>query len=222
MNTSKLALSRPTLILLYGFPGAGKTYLSRQLCDDIQAAHVQGDRIRHELFENPRYDRQENQIVDHLLGYMTEEFLAAGISVVYDVNAMRVAQRRELRDLARKHKANVLLIWLQIDAESAYIRASKRDRRKQDDKFSITVDRATFKQMIAHMQNPTPTEDYAVISGKHTYHTQRSAVLKKLYDSALISGESAGSKLVMPGLVNLVPTPVAGRVDNSRRNIVIR
>ena len=222
MNSPKLALTRPTVILLYGFPGAGKTYLARQLCEDIQAAHLQGDRIRHELFEAPRYDLQENQIVDHLMGYMTEEFLAAGISVVCDVNAMRATKRRELRELARKHKANVLLIWLQIDAESAYIRSSKRDRRKQDDKFSIEVDRTTFSKMIAHMQNPKITEDYIVISGKHTYQTQRSAVLKKLYDSALISGQSAGSKLVMPGMVNLVPTKAVGRVDNTRRNIVIR
>ncbi len=222
MTSPKLQLSRPTLILLYGFPGAGKTYLARQLCDDIQAAHLQGDRIRYELFEDPRHDDQEDQIVDHLLEYMTEEFLNAGISVVYDINASRVAQRRELRDLARKHKANTLLIWLQIDAESAYMRGSKRDRRKQDDKYTNATDKTTFQRLASKMQNPTATEDYAVISGKHTYHTQRTAILKKLYDHALISSEGAGNKVVMPGMVNLVPNNVAGRVDNSRRNIVIR
>lgn len=222
MTSPKLQLSRPTLIMLYGFPGAGKTYLARQLCDDIQAAHLQGDRIRYELFEEPRHDPQEDQIVDHLLEYMTEEFLSAGISVVYDVNASRATQRRELRDLARKHKANTLLIWLQIDAESAYVRGNKRDRRKQDDKYTGATDKTTFERLASRMQNPTTTEDYAVISGKHSYQTQRSAILKKLYDHALISSESAGNKLVMPGMVNLVPNNVAGRVDNSRRNIVIR
>ncbi len=49
---------------------------------------------------------------------------------------MRASQRRELRDLARKNKADVLLIWLQVDAESSYIRVSKRDRRRSDDKYS--------------------------------------------------------------------------------------
>lgn len=219
---SKLPLSRPTLILLYGFPGAGKTYLARQLTGDIQAAHVQSDRIRNELFERPTYDKQENQIVDHLLQYMTEEFLNAGISVVYDMNAMRVSQRRELRELARKNKVETLLIWFQIDHESAYQRVSKRDRRKADDRYSPSMNRSIFEQVVNNMQNPQPTEDYVVISGKHTYPTQRSAVLKKLFDMGLISTGNAGNKLVKPGLVNLIPNPMAGRVDPNRRNISIR
>lgn len=196
--------------------------MARQLSEDIQAAHVQSDRIRFELFEHPRYDRQENQIVDHLMQYMTEEFLNAGISVIYDINAIRVTQRKDLRELARKHKADVLLLWLQIDQDSAFARVNKRDRRKTDDRYTATLDRSTFDQIASGMQNPQMTEDYIVISGKHTYTTQRNAVIKKLYDLGLISTGSAGSKLVKPQLVNLVPNPAAGRVDPSRRNINIR
>lgn len=219
---NKLSLNKPTLILLYGFPGAGKTHFARQLCNDLMAAHVQGDRIRSELFEHPRYDKQENQIIDHLMGYMTEEFLNAGISVIYDMNAARATQRRELRELARKSKAQTVIIWLQIDLESAFTRSMKRDRRKADDKYAAPIDRATFDDMTARMQNPTPTEDFMVISGKHAYQTQRSAVIKRLYDFGLISPDAASSKMVKPGLVNLIPNPLAGRVDNSRRNIAIR
>jgi len=208
--------------MLYGFPGAGKTYLARQLCEDLSAAHIQGDRIRFELFEQPRYDKQENEIVSHLMEYMAEEFLNAGISVVYDMNGARLAQRRALRDLARKTKAESILIWMQIDLESAFTRGVKRDRRKADDKYAAPLDRTTFESLAAQMQNPNTTEDFIVISGKHTYPTQRSAVIKRLYDFGLINPDAATNKLVKPGLVNLVPNPMAGRVDNSRRNIVIR
>lgn len=219
---SKLPLNKPTLILLYGFPGAGKTFLARQLCEDIQAAHVQAERIRYELFEEPRFDKQENDVVSHLTDYMAEEFLNAGISVVYDINAARVGQRRLLRELARKSKAHCVLIWLQIDVEGAFVRAHKRDRRKADDKYSMALDRTTFDSLAGQMQNPEPTEDFMVISGKHTYHTQRSAVIKKLYDYGLITPDAASAKVVKPGLVNLIPNPMGGRVDQSRRNIVIR
>lgn len=219
---SKLTLNKPTLILLYGFPGAGKTFFARQLCDDIHAAHVQGDRIRDELFENPRRDKQEDEIIEHLMQYMTEEFLSAGISVVYDMNAARVSQRRLLRDLARKTNAASSLIWLQIDIESAFARSAKRDKRRIDDKYAVKLDRTSFESVVGRMQNPVPTEDFMVISGKHTYQTQRSSVIKKLYDLGLINPDQASSRVVKPGLVNLIPNKLAGRVDEARRNIMIR
>jgi predicted kinase len=75
MSAQKITLSKPVLICLYGFPGSGKSYVSRNLSDAVQIAHVSGDRIRSELFENPRYDTQENAIVTHLMNYMTHEFL---------------------------------------------------------------------------------------------------------------------------------------------------
>lgn len=219
---NKLALNKSTLILLYGFPGAGKTFFARQLCEDIQAAHVQGERIRYELFEEPRYDKQENEVVNHLMEYMAEEFLGTGVSVVYDMNAGRVGQRRILRDLARRAKAQPVLVWIQVDVEGAFTRVIKRDRRKADDKYARPLDRTTFESLAGQMQNPESTEDFMVISGKHTYQTQRSAVIKKLYDMGLINPEIANSKIVKPGLVNLIPNQIGGRVDQSRRNIVIR
>lgn len=218
---SKILLSKPALIALYGFPGAGKTHFARQLCDVISAAHVQGDRIRYELFESPRYDKQENDVITHLMEYMAEEFLNAGVSVVFDINAMRLVQRRSLRDMARKSHAAQLLIWLQIDPESAYVRASTRDRRKSDDKYAMPMDRSAFDRQTSHMQNPN-NEDYIVISGKHTFNAQRSAVMKKLYDMGLVGADVANMNVIKPGLVNLVPNMVGGRVDISRRNIVIR
>lgn len=219
---AKLKLSQPTLFLLFGFPGAGKTYFARQLCEELQAAHVQGDRIRFELFNNPRYDKQENDIVTQLMDYMAQEFLQAGLSVVYDVNAMRFSQRRSLREMARKHKAQTVLVWFQLDIESAFTRVVKRDRRKADDKYSAPLDRTTFDSIISSMQNPAIPEDYMVVSGKRTYPTQRSAVIKKLYDMGLLQAEQTTIGIAKPAMVNLVPNLSGGRVDPSRRNITIR
>lgn len=174
----------------------------------------------HQLFETPRYDRAENEIVDHLMEYMTEEFLDAGVSVVFDTNAIKKGQRRVLRDIARKKKAQHVLVWLQIDPDSAFARVSQRDRRKNEDKHAQPLDRPLFDEIAARMQNPGHDEDYIVLSGKHSYPMQRTAIVKKLYDLKLIKPESVSANVVKPGLVNLVPT--AGRVDMTRRNITIR
>lgn len=219
---SKVTPTKPILVMLYGYPGAGKTHFAREISDTLQAAHVHGDRIRGELFEEPRYDQEENDIVKHLMLYMTEEFLNAGMSVIFDANAIRLLERRELRNIARKSKAEPLLVWFQMDADSAYARLSRRDRRKLDDKYAAPYTRESFQQYIQNMQNPK-NEDYTVVSGKHTFNTQRSAVLKKLFEMGLVGGQSATNSVVKPGLVNLVPNQLrGGRVDNTRRNILIR
>lgn len=218
---SKIVLTKPTVIMLYGFPGAGKTHFATELSKAMSAAHVQGDRIRYELFEHPKYDKQENEVVTHLMEYMTEEFLQAGVSVVFDTNAHRLVQRRAIRDIARKVKATPLMIWLQIDHDSAFARISKRDRRKNNDKYAQPYDKKAFDAFIGTMQNPKH-EDYMVISGKHTFNTQLGAVMKKLYELGLVTAENYSSNVAKPELVNLVPNPTGGRVDMSRRNIVIR
>lgn len=219
---AKIVPVKPLLVLLYGFPGSGKTYFARQLCENLQAAHVQGDRIRSELFEEPRYDKQENAVITQLMDYMSGEFLNAGVSVVYDTNAMRAVQRHALREMARKAHAGVVLVWLQIDVESSFTRSIKRDRRKADDKYSQQLDRTTFDDITAGMQNPRNVEDYVVISGKHVFKTQLSAVVKRLRELGLINLDDTSSHVVKPGMVNLVPKNTGGRVDLTRRNIVIR
>jgi predicted kinase len=217
---AKIYPAKPFLLMFYGFPGAGKTYFARQFCENVQAAHLQSDRIRGELFEKPRYDKQENDVVMQLMDYMTEEFLSAGLSVAYDVNALRANQRHALREMAHKCHAQPLLVWFQMDPETAFTRNIKRDRRRADDKYSAQWDRTTFDSMVSHMQNPVAAEDYVVISGKHLFNMQQSAVISKMRDLGVLSVDDASSRVIKPGLVNLVPNQ--GRVDMTRRNISIR
>ena len=217
---TKIRLTKPALIYMYGYPGSGKSYLARSLVEAVQMANVSADKLRSELFEHPRFDAQENAIIAHLMNYLAEEFLAAGVSVIYDTNALRLAQRRKLRDLARKHKSDHLLLWLQVDPESAYSRTQSRDRRTTEGKYAEQMTRLSFDRHIAGMQNPK-TEDYLVISGKHAFLTQRGAILNRLYQMGLVGSETVQGNVTKPELINLIPNPHAGRVDLSRRNIII-
>jgi predicted kinase len=219
----KILPSQPFLLLLYGFPGSGKTYFARQFTEAIQAAHLEQDRIRLELFQQPKFSKQENFALNRIMEYMSGEFLNAGISVVYDANVMRIGQRHALRELARKNKATPLLIWFQVDADTAFIRNEKRDRRKFDDRYAVGYDVESFKQVAAYMQHPEPTEDFVVVSGKHVFNGQMSSVIKKLADMHVLKFSSAQNKMVRPELVNLVPTPPNPNAPRPiRRNIVLR
>ena len=218
----KITPTKPVLFMLYGMPGAGKSFVARQLSEQIVVANVQGDRIRAELFENPTYTKQENHIVASIMTYMTQEFLKAGISVVFDVNAMRLSHRRALRNMASRFGAEPVLMWLQIDPDTAFARASSRDKRKSDDHYAQQITLDGFKQLLSGMQNPEINEHYIVLSGKHVFATQKNAILRYLRERRLIDTPSSGQDgLSKPGLINLVPNPAAGRVDLSRRNISI-
>ena len=221
--------STPVLILLYGFPGAGKTYFARQFCDAVQAAHLEQDRIRYELFQQPKYTKQENYALSRIMEYMAGEFLTAGISVVMDMNAMRISQRRTLREMSRRAKAATLVVWFQVDPDTAFLRNQKRDRRTADDRYAVGYDVEAFKQLAAYMQHPEPTEDFVVVSGKHTYANQMSNVAKKLAEMHVIKASAAAHRMIRPELVNLVPTPPQEpQIDPNnprrpvRRNIVLR
>ena len=217
---AKIALNKPVLVSLYGFPGSGKSFVARNLAEHVQMAHVSADRIRSELFAKPRYDKQENAIVAHLMNYMTEEFLGAGLSVVYDTQALSASQRRRLRELAAKHRAAYLLVWLQIDVESAFTRTQRRDRRTTDDKFAQPQTRDSFNRQLATMQNPKD-EQYLVVSGKHAFVTQKSAIVNRLYQMGLIPSETVQSNVTKPGLVNLVPSRYTPETETIRRNISV-
>lgn len=217
---SKIVPQKPFLLILYGFPGAGKTYFSRQFTEEVKAANLQSDRIRSELFEKPRYDQQENNVIAQLMDYMTDEFLSSGVSVIYDTNAMRNVQRKALRELARKHNAVPILIWFQVDVESSFARNIKRDRRKADDHFAAGWDRTTFDSIISYMQNPEYHESPIVVSGKHSFSTQRNAVMSKLRDKGVLAMKEYGSNVAKPGMVNLIP-PSPSQIDMTRRNISI-
>ena len=149
---AKIIPTKPFLMMFYGYPGAGKTYFARQLAENMQVAHLQSDRIRAELFTKPRYDQAENEVVTRLMEYMAEEFLSAGISVAYDANVPRAKQRQMLREVARRNHAAPLLVWFQMDKETAFTRNIKRDRRRADDKYAARWDRTSFDDQIAQMQ----------------------------------------------------------------------
>lgn len=220
---SKIVSNKPFLLMFYGLPGSGKTYFARQFVEKVQAAHLQADRIRHELFQQPRYDREENAVVAQIMDYMAGEFLQAGVSVVYDVGALRTQQRRNLRDLARQAGAESVLIWQQIDQDGAMSRVLRRDRRKSDDRYALQPDRELFGRLAQAMQNPAQGEEYVVMSGKHVFPTQLSTILRYLGTKGIISG-GPNAPVVKPGLVNLVPTPQPLRTElpggNRRINII--
>lgn len=215
----KNKLSRPVLFTIVGLPGSGKTYLSRQLAEELGAAHVSAEEIRYELFEQPSFSKEEEGVVKHMMLMMTERFLKAGLSVIYDTSVSRMADRRELRTLTNKLKAEHLLLWQQIDAATAFNRIQKRTGKAPEDAYAVKMDKDTFQRLLTTIQTPT-NEENLVVSGKHTFAGQFQTILRKLFELQLVNDASLSQNLPNPGLVNLVAQS-RGRMDKTKRNISI-
>lgn len=207
---------------MFGLPGSGKTYVARHLSETYNMAHVSADKLRFELFDKPRHDKAEIQLLNGLMNYMTEEFLKAGVSVVYDVSVSRETDRRILREIAKKQKVKDLMLWPQVDAETAKYRSLNRDKRKTDDKYSEPIDAVTFEKYKGYMQSPY-NENYLVLSGKHLFNTHKGVIEKRLLDLGVLKQQDA-QHVAKPQMVNLVSQAQAqaGRVDHNRRNLTIR
>ncbi len=214
--STKFTSSKPFVVMMYGFPGAGKTALARQLSEELGLLHLQEDKVRQELFgaaDSPGASRGARKVMN----YMTREYLKNGLSVAYDASVVRANERKAVRELAYEAKAKPLLIWLQVDPETTFARTNKRDKRKADDKYAYEYSEDIYREILDYMQNPN-NEEYIVVSGKHTFVSQRSTIVKKLYDLGVITPEVAAHNVVKPELMNLIPQ--RGQMHN--RNISIR
>ena len=207
--------------MLYGFPGAGKTAFARQLSEDLGIVHIQEDKVRHELF-GPRADSVSPAVVRRIMNYMIRQLLMAGVSVAYDGDVYKAKERQLVRELALGVRATPILVWLQVDPETSFVRTQKRDRRTIEDRYARDYTEDDFRSVLSIMQNPA-NEDAIVVSGKHTFNSQRAAVVKKLHDLSVVTREVASTKIVKPELMNLVSqSQINMRGDIQRRNISIR
>ena len=77
---SKIIPTKPLLIMVYGYPGAGKSYFSRELSGQLQAAHISSDKISGSLFSRPAKSTQEINLVSKIMILMAQEFLSSGQS----------------------------------------------------------------------------------------------------------------------------------------------
>ena len=215
---SKIIPHRPFLIMFYGYPGCGKSFFASQFAREFQnTVYLPSYKIESEL---TGLASGNFVLAQKVLEYITENYLKNGVSVVSDMPVIKKSDRKKLAHTALKHKAASMLVWMQIDADSAFTRTRLRAKKNKKEDIAAKYTKQEFQEIIKQMQNPV-NEDFFVISGKHTYKSQRASVLSKMSTLKIINREEASKNIAKPGLVNLVPSSLSGRTGFGR-NISIR
>ncbi|MCL2451817.1 ATP-binding protein [Candidatus Saccharibacteria bacterium] len=180
----KLSMSSPTIIVVIGLPGSGKSFFATQFAETFDAALVSEDKIRWMLFAHHTYDDNEKTIVKQVSDMMMAELLKTKKTIILDGGYNDRPARTTLATSAKKAGYKILTVVVQTDAPTAERRSTKRDARKAGDRYKQSLDATEFARQAKEYQAPTRFDKATVvISGKHTYSTQARTVLKKILET---------------------------------------
>ena len=167
-------MKKPILITTLGFPGSGKTYFAENISKELNFFHLNSDKIRHTMYENPQFTPEETQGVFRLMDQLTKDLLKKGINVIYDANMNFRAHRKRLEMIAKKCGAKHHLVWIQVDVPIAEKRILNRGTIKNKDKKLIykSLDVAILHKLKGEIEVPTKSEPLIVINGHDTFQKQ--------------------------------------------------
>jgi predicted kinase len=155
---------KPTLYLMLGYPGAGKTTVASFISKITDAAHLWADKERVHRFGNPNYSHEENLKLYGELNKVAEQLLKEGKSVVFDTNFSFRRDRDRLRHIAHKSNADCKLIWVQTPRVIAKTRATE-DAHSQETRLLGNIPEEDFERMSDNLEEPLPDEQAIIIEG---------------------------------------------------------
>ncbi len=163
---------RALLFYTIGYPGAGKTTLASRLSVWLGAEHLRGDKIGLELFKCPTFSQQERQTVYSEMARRASRQLASGRHVIYDAATNSLAQRQQLRELARQYDSPAIGLWVDVPTSLA----RKRAGTVRDQGLAGTVVRVIppniFAQYVAMFEPPQDGELVITVAGDKSFPEQ--------------------------------------------------
>ena len=168
---------RQDLFLMLGYPGSGKSYFARQLAEQISAVRLNGDGVRHAMFEGEEaMNPKNNPMVFGALDYAANQVLKAGYSVIYDASHNKYEDREKGRVLAGQYGVEPIIVWVQITKQTAKDRVASRERLP--DQPFIRPER--LDQLMKNLQPPKETEPCIKIDGTVPFDEQYQSFQQQL------------------------------------------
>lgn len=166
-------MNKKYLFMMMGHAGSGKSYFARQLADELGLVRLNGDSLRVAMYESLQEVKRYSELDPSLmrekifngLDYAVAQVLLAGHSVIYDSNNNKSKSRLLTKNLAEKHGANAIIIWVQTPPELAIKRSQEREELIDQRKFDEKRARETIKRHIDNTDEPNEDEKTIKVDG---------------------------------------------------------
>jgi len=142
---------RPSLVIVSGLPGTGKSYFCLRLAERVPLAILESDRLRKLLFPSPEYTAVEHFRLFLACHRLVEELLACGITVAFDATNLEERHREPLYHIADQVGAELIIVRVEAPPEMVHQRLKQREMGLNTDDKS-DADRTVYDAMLPRAQ----------------------------------------------------------------------
>jgi len=127
------------LIVVFGLPATGKTFLARELASQLGFLHLNTDNTRKKILSRPGYTDKEKDLVYAKMFEFVSDYLKRGRDVVIDGTFYKDKLRKKLKKLAKEANTNPVFVEMTAPEEVVRGRTSERKKRPSESDADFRV-----------------------------------------------------------------------------------
>lgn len=138
--------AQPTVIVVSGLPGTGKSYFCLRLSERLPFIILESDALRKKLFPNPTYTAEESAYLFRTIHYLIEDLVKKGMPIIFDATNLEEKHRERIYNIAERLNARLIIVRTEAPPELVQQRLEQRMVSKNN-KDNSDADWSVYQKM---------------------------------------------------------------------------